>query len=367
MRRIVAFMLAAVALLAAGCTSSARPGAGSPGGGTNGTAGGQGSPGHSASGRPVGPPGTQASGVLRLGLEGNLADAAAMLGWQQGFFGQNLGRVTLQPMPYTSSAGEAAALQAGQLDAAYLDPVTALQLWQRSRGRLIKVIAGAASGGAELVVAPKVTTASQLSGLKLAEPAEAGQQAAASSWLTAHHLATLAKAGAAVPLSGTGLLQEFRAGKIAGAWETPPLNVQLAVAGGHVLVDEASLWPGGTYPTAVMVVTQKFLAAKPGAVTGLLRGQVLADRYLSASPVSAQAALAQRLAAMGAPLPPPVLARSFTQFSYTENPYPAALATEARHAAAAGLVKPAGNITGIFDLGPLNQVLKSAGQQEIST
>jgi NitT/TauT family transport system substrate-binding protein len=289
-----------------------------------------------------------------------------MLGWQLGFFGQNLGRVTFQPMPYTSSAGEAAALQAGQLDAAYLDPVTALQLWQSTKGGLIKIIAGAASGGSELVVAPKVTTAAQLNGLKLAEPAEAGLQAAADSWLTQHHLASLAKTGAAIPLSGTDLLRQFKAGKIAGAWETPPLDVQLTAAGGHVLVDEARLWPGGTYPTAVLVVTQKFLAAKPQAVAGLLQGQVLADRYLSASPVSAKAALAQRLTVIGQPLPPQTLTQSFAQFAYTENPYPAALVTEAEHAAAAGLIKHAGNVTGIFDLGPLNQLLKSAGQQEVS-
>jgi NitT/TauT family transport system substrate-binding protein len=366
MRLIIVFVLAAIALLAAGCTSSALPGAGSPGG-ANGAAPGPGAAGQRASGRPVGPPGTQASGTLRLGLQENLADAAAMLGWQLGFFGQNLGRVTFQPMPYTSSAGEAAALEAGQLDAAYLDPVTSLQVWQYTRGGLIKIIAGAASGGAELVVTPKVTTAAQLSGLKLAEPAGAAQQAAADSWLTQHGLAALAKAGAAVPLSGTDLLRRFRTGKIAGAWETPPLNVQLAAAGGHVLVDEASLWPGGQYPSAVLVVTQRFLAANPAAVDGLLRGQLLTDRYLTSNQTSAKAALAQRLTVMGEPLAQQTLAQSFAQFSYTENPYPAALATEAQHAAAAGLIKPAGNFTGILDLAPLNQVLKSAGQQEVSS
>jgi len=235
MKRIIAFVLAAVALLAAGCTSSALPGASSDSG-ANGTA-----PGKNAPGRPVGPPGAQASGTLRLGLQENLADAAAMLGWQLGFFGQNLGRVTFEPMPYTSSAGEAASLEAGQLDAAYLDPVTALQLWQNTKGGLIKIIAGAASGGAELVVSPKVTTPAQLNGLKLAQPDGAAQQAAADNWLTRHGLPALTAARTAVQAGDADLLRQFRAGKIAGAWETPPLSVQLTAAGGRVLVNEVSL------------------------------------------------------------------------------------------------------------------------------
>jgi NitT/TauT family transport system substrate-binding protein len=361
MKRIIAFVLAAVALLAAGCTSSALPGASSDSG-ANGTA-----PGKNAPGRPVGPPGAQASGTLRLGLQENLADAAAMLGWQLGFFGQNLGRVTFEPMPYTSSAGEAASLEAGQLDAAYLDPVTALQLWQNTKGGLIKIIAGAASGGAELVVSPKVTTPAQLNGLKLAQPDGAAQQAAADNWLTRHGLPALTAARTAVQAGDADLLRQFRAGKIAGAWETPPLDVQLTAAGGHVLVNEASLWPGGQYPSAVLVVTQRFLAANPLAVTGLLKGQVLTDRYLTVNRISAVAALAQRLAAIGTPMPQQTLAQSFAQFTYTENPYSNALLTEGQHAAAAGLMKPAKDISGIFDLNPLNQVLKAAGQQPISS
>jgi ABC-type nitrate/sulfonate/bicarbonate transport system substrate-binding protein len=67
---------------------------------------------------------------------------------QKGYFQQDLGAtVILQPVPYASAAAEAAALAAGQLDAAYLDPVTAVRLWQDSRGRLLRVIAGASSSG----------------------------------------------------------------------------------------------------------------------------------------------------------------------------------------------------------------------------
>ena len=365
MRRIIATGLAAAGLLLAGCSSSpattpstaTSPGAASTGAASPGAAS------HRQS--PVGPPGAQASGVLRLGLTDDITDAAALAGWQMGFFGQNLGRVTLEPAPYSSSAAEAAALEAGQLDAAYLDPVTALQVWQSTRGGLIKIVAGAVSGGAELVVARGITSPGLLKGRQLAAPAGDTQQAAADHWLRQHGLPTRIAAEAQAP-AGASLLQEFRSGKIAGGWEPAPLDVQMTAAGGRVLVNEASLWPGGQFPTAVLVVTQKFLAANPLAVTGLLKGHLQAGEFLTDEPVSAAAAIGQRLTATGNALPKEILARSLKQLTFTASPLPRALLAEAQHAASAGLLKPLKNLSGIYDLGPLNKVLKAAGQRAVS-
>ena len=358
MRRIIMVGLATVGLLAAGCSSSP---ARTPSGSTQ--SAGPASHGQSATGSPVGPPGAQASGVLRLGLSDDLADAPALTGWQLGFFGQNLGKVTLEPESYSSSAAEAVALEDGQLDAAYLDPMAALQVWQSARDGVIRIVAGATSGGAELVVAPKITSPAQLKGRQLVAPAGGAQQAAADYWLRQRGLPALTEASAS---TSAGLLQEFRSGKIAGGWETPPLDVQLADAGGRVLVNEATLWPGGQFPTTVLVVTQKFLSANPLAVSGLLKGQLRAEEFLIADRVSAEAAIAQRLTAIGNALPAGVLAQSFTQLTFTDSPLPGSLLVEAQHAAATGLLKPVKNIAGIYDLGPLNQVLKAAGQQPVS-
>ena len=347
MRRIIVAGLAAAGLLLAGCSSSAVPLQHQ----------------HSA-GSPIGPPGTRSSGILRLGLVEDITDAPALLGWQTGLFGQNLGRVTLEPAPFTSTAAEVTALEDGHLDAAYLDPVAALQVWQSTPGGLLKIIAGAATGGAELVVAPQITSPAQLKGRQLAAPTGGTQQAAADYWLRQQGLPVLTGAQAAAS-TDAGLLRQFRSGKIAGAWEPPPLDVQMTAAGGRVLVNEASLWPGGQFPTAVLVVTQRYLSANPRAVTALLKAQLQADRFLTADRTSAQAVLGQRLTALGNGLPPAVLDRSFSQLTFTENPLPGSLLTEAQHAAAAGLLKPVNSLASICDLRPLNQVLQAAGQPPV--
>ncbi len=73
---------------------------------------------------------------------------------------------------------------------------------------------------------------------------------------------------------------QFKSGQIAGGWEPAPYDIEMVQDGGHVLVNEASLWPKGQFVTTNLVVTQKFLAAHPTVVSGLLKGQIQANNYI---------------------------------------------------------------------------------------
>jgi NitT/TauT family transport system substrate-binding protein len=357
MRRIIVAGVTAAGLLAAGCTSpapAAHHGVGAAPAAAR----------RAMATAPVGPPGVQASGVLRLGLTEDVTDAPALAGWQMGIFGQDLGKVTFEPVPYTSTAQEVTALEEGQLDAAYLDPVAAVQAWQSAPGGLIKIIAGTASGGAELVAAPSITSPAQLKGQHVGAPAGGAQEAAADYWLHQQGLPPLTDAGAS---PDAGVLQDFTTGKIAAAWEPPPLDVQLVAAGGHVLLNEATQWTGGQFPTAVLVVTQRYLTANPDAVTALLQAHVQSEKVLAASQASAQAAIEQRLTAIGNPLPDAILGQSLAQLTFTNDPLATPLLTEAQHAATADLLNPVTTLNAIYDLTPLNQVLTADGQPAVST
>jgi NitT/TauT family transport system substrate-binding protein len=301
--------------------------------------------------------------VVRLGLVDGLADAPGLVAVQKGYFQQDLGTgVIVQPVPYVSAATEAVALAAGRLDAAYIDPVAAVRLWQISHGRMIRVVAGAASGGAELVVSAKVTGPRGLTGKPVAAPAGSAQDAALGSWLRQHAVTAPSTAGSAHG-GGSAAVQAFRAGQIVGGWELAPFDAQMTADGGHVLVNETALWPGGRFATAVLVVTVKFLSAHPAMVTALLKGQVQGTALLTTDRPSAQAAAATALTDLfGHSLPPPLLAASFAQVTFTDDPLAATMLAEARHAAAPGLLTTPRSLAGLFDLGPLNKLLHAAGQ-----
>ncbi|MBO0833467.1 MAG: ABC transporter substrate-binding protein [Actinobacteria bacterium] len=312
--------------------------------------------------------------VLRLGFLENITHAPALIGVKNGIFTKSLGRnVTLQIHPYSTGTEEGAALLAGQLDAAYVGPNPTISTWQKSNGSLIKVISGAASGGAELVVRKGITSASQLKGQKLATPSVGNtQDVSLRYWLKTQGLSTTPTGGGDVPVTpvtpNSAAVLEFQSGQLAGGWEPAPYDAEMVADGGHVLVNEASLWPGGQFVTTDLVVTQSFLKANPTVVDNLLKGQIEAISAINSDKPAAEAAANAELASLtGKGLSSSALAASFDQVTFTNDPVESSLITDAQHAVALGLLKPVSNLPSIYDLGPLNKLLAADGQPAVGS
>jgi NitT/TauT family transport system substrate-binding protein len=310
--------------------------------------------------------------VLRLGFLANITHEPALVGIAKGFFAKDLGKnVTLKTSIFSSGTQETTALLAGQLDAAYVGPNPAINAWQKSGGKAIKIISGAASGGAALVVKPSISSVSQLKGQKLATPSLGNtQDVALRYYLKSHGLTSTQTGGGDVPITpvspNSNAVLEFKSGQIAGGWEPAPYDIEMQQDGGKVLVDEASLWPGGKFVTTNLVVAQPFLAAHPSVVTGLLKAQIQANNFINQNTSAAETAANAELTTLtGKGLKPSVLPLAFKQITFTNDPIASSLATDAKHAVAVGLLKPV-NLNGIYDLGPLNALLKADGQAQVS-
>jgi NitT/TauT family transport system substrate-binding protein len=347
MRRVVlAAGVAAIAALAAGCGSSASSGSGSSGSSSHVT--------------------------LRLGFLANITHAPALVGLNKGFFTKNLGGgVTLKTSVFSSGTQETTALLAGQLDAAYVGPNPAINAWQKSSGKAIKIISGAASGGAALVVKPSISSAGQLKGQKVATPSLGNtQDVALRYWLKQHGLTTTQTGGGDVPVTpikpNSDAVLEFKSGQIAGGWEPAPYDAEMVADGGKELVNEASLWPAGKFVTTELVVTQSFLKAHASVVSNLLKGQVESVKYINANTSAAEtAANAELTTLLGKGLKSSALAASFKEITFTNDPIASSLATDAKHAVAVGLLQPV-NLNGIYNLSPLNALLKADGEPQVS-
>ena len=169
------------------------------------------------------------------------------MGIKDGLFTKDLGSgVTLQLKPYSTGTEEATALLAGQLDAAYVGPNPIIKAWQTSNGSLIKVISGAASGGAELVVKKGITSASQLKGQKLATPSLGNtQDVALRYWLKTQGLTTTQTGGGDVPITpvtpNSAAVLQFESGRIVeAAGGRGPTRCRDDRCDYHALVDEAT-------------------------------------------------------------------------------------------------------------------------------
>jgi NitT/TauT family transport system substrate-binding protein len=349
-RRALGFAaMAAAALLAAACSSS---------------------PGTSSS-----PPADPSAPVtLRLGFLENITHASALIAIKNGYFTKDLGKnVTLKLYPFSTGTQEATALLAGQLDAAYVGPNPAIEAWQKSDGNLIKVISGAASGGAELVVKPGITAAAQLKGQKLSSPSLGNtQDVSLRYWLKTQGLTTTSTGGGDVPITpispNSDAVLAFASGSIAGGWEPAPADAGMLAAGGHVLVNEAGLWPKGQFVTTEIVATQSFISAHPAAINGLLKAQIQANNYIAGDKTAAETAANDELAAVsGKSLKQSIVTASFDQVTFTDDPIASSLITDADHAVTVGLLSPVKNLNRIYDLGTLNALLKADGKPQVKS
>lgn len=138
--------------------------------------------------------------MIRLGYVADITQAPALVGIREGLFSASLGPGTaLRPLAFATDHAEAAALAAGELDAAYVSSDAILTALSAHHASPFVVISGASAASTELVVSRRLPGADALRGHTLAVPAAAGAEAVAlRSWLAGRHLGAGTRGGVAV-------------------------------------------------------------------------------------------------------------------------------------------------------------------------
>ncbi|MBO2446959.1 ABC transporter substrate-binding protein [Actinomadura barringtoniae] len=310
------------------------------------------------------------SAPLKLGYFPNITHATALVGVQKGIFAKHLG---VAPKTATFNAGPAAveAVFSGAVDATFVGPNPAINAWAKSHGKAIKIISGAASGGVALVVKPGIKSAADLKGKKIATPQLGNtQDVAVRYWLKKNGL-TANKDGSGdvkvVPQDNAQTLQTFAQGSIDGAWVPEPYASRLILESkGVKLLDESSLWPGGKFVITNLIVRQDFAKKHPDQVKKLLEGVVESTDFINAHQAEAKQAANDALTKLsGKPLKPAILDAAFKEITFTTDPVSSSLVQGAQHAEEIGLLEKT-DLNGIYDLGPLNEVLKANGKAQVS-
>ena len=306
--------------------------------------------------------GTATAPELRLGYFANVTHASAVYGVGEGIYADELGSTKLKTQVFNAGPAAVEALFGGALDATYIGPNPAINAFVKSKGAAIRIVAGATSGGAALVVRPDITTPAQLKGKRIASPQTGGtQDIALRTYLADNDLKTDVRGAGDTTIiaqENSQTLQLFKDGKIDGGWVPEPWASRLVLeGGGKVLVDEKSLWPDGKFVTTHLIVRTEFLDKYPGTVKALIKAQIEADKEIAADPAKAKTVINGQLKAItGKALKPATIDRAFEQITITEDPIASSLKESAAHAVATGLVKES-DLTGIYDLRILEELL----------
>jgi sulfonate transport system substrate-binding protein len=308
--------------------------------------------------------------TLRLGYFPNVTHASAIVGVEGGIFAKKLGpNVDLQLKTFNSGTEAVQALQADAIDATYVGPSPTLTAWtQLQKG--VKIVSGAASGGAYFVVKPTITTATDLKGKIVASPQLGNtQDVALRVWLKSKGLNTDTTGGGDVsirPQDNATTLDAFKKGDIVGAWVPEPWATRLVTeGGGKILVDEKDLWPGGQYVTTQLIVTAKFLKAHPDVVKNLVAGQVAANDYIKANTADAEKLVSQGIQKItGKAISGDLIIAAFANIEFTNNPIATSLVKNNKDSKSVGLPS-SDNLKGIYDLASLNAALKAAKEPAV--
>jgi NitT/TauT family transport system substrate-binding protein len=320
------------------------------------------------------PPST-AAGVIRVGYFPNLTHAQALAGLARGDFAKSLGpAVKIETTVFNAGPSVIEAIFAKRIDLAYVGPNPAINGYVQSQGKALRIVAGAMSGGASLVVRSDagISAPEQLAGKRIATPQLGNTQDVALRAFIARHGLKPRETGGTVeiiPTPNAQIIDLIKLKQLDGAWVPEPWASRLVVDGGcQVLVDERDLWPNGDFVTAQIIVSTEFLGAHPDLVKAWIAAHVAVTQWMLANPADAKQLVNAEVARLsGKPLAAEALDAAWSRMKPTWDPIAPSLIASADAAFAAGFLREKPDLSGIYDLGLLNDVLRAHQLAEITT
>lgn len=319
-------------------------------------------------------PAQDAPVVMRAGHFPNITHSQGLIGQATGWFDKALApEARVEWKIFNAGPSAIEALFAGAIDLTYIGPNPAINGYVRSRGEALRIVAGATSGGAALVVRADsgIQKAEDFRGKKIASPQLGNtQDVALRGWLNTHRLRLREKGGdvQVIPIANPDQLTLFIKKEIDGAWAPEPWASRLIrEAGGRLFFDERDLWPDGQFVTAHLIVSTKFLREHRGLVKKWIKAHVELTEWINKNLPEAKRVLNQEIKKeTGKALPAEVLDDSFSRLQVTYDPIRSSLITSARWAFEAGFLgRERPELSGIYDLSILNEVLTEKGAKPI--
>ncbi len=312
---------------------------------------------------------------LRVGAYPNITHSQAMVGKANAWFAKALGsNVKIEWTTFNAGPAAIEALFADAIDMTYIGPNPSITGYVRSNGEALRIIAGATSGGAALVVrnGSGIEKPEDFHGKKVATPQLGNtQDVALRAWLKDHGLRTIDKGGdvQVMPMANPDQLTLFLKNSLDAAWAPEPWATRLIHEGnGRLFLDERSLWPNGQFITCQLIVATKFLHDNPELIKNWLRAHLELTDWINGHLPEAKKIVNQQIQKeTGKALADVVLDEAFTRLQVTYDPLSSSLMSAAHAAFEAGFMgKQMPDLKRMYDLTILNQVLAEKGRKPIS-
>lgn len=316
--------------------------------------------------------------TLRIGYFANINHAQAVIGLGRGDFQKILGdNVDVKTQIFNAGPAAIEALFANQIDVAYLGPNPAINGYIKSDGQALRIISGAASGGAVFVVRNDsgINSVKDLANKKFATP-ELGntQDVALRKYLLDNGYKTKENGGnvEVLTVQNPDIVTLFLKKQIDGAWVPEPWGERLVKeAGGKIFLDEKERWQqltGGRFVTANIVVSTDYLKNNADVIKKLLEAHVNETQWINDNKPAAIKAFNTELQKLTQKtISEDILNASLSRIEFTYDPIKQSLFKDENDAYDLGYLKQKSDLSGIYDLTILQQILQEKGLPPLSS
>ena len=250
----------------------------------------------------------------------------------------------------------------GSIDIAYVGPGPIINGFLKSDGKDIKILSGAASGGASFIIQPNsgLESIENFDGKRIASPQISNSQdVSLRHYLELHGLKSVEKGGTVFVLniSNPDIYTLFAKGDIDGAWVPEPWATMLVQElDGIRLFNEEKLWPNEEFASVLLIARTEYLENNPETVQKWIESHEKTVTWINSNPNKSKSLFSNFLIDyMGKSLPTEIIDESFSNITITSDPIKNSVIIFAERADSLEYLGRSGyNLDGIFYNAVLN-------------
>ena len=250
----------------------------------------------------------------------------------------------------------------GSIDVAYVGPGPIINGFLKSDGKDIKILSGAASGGASFIIQPNsgLESLENFDGKRIASPQISNSQdVSLRHYLESHGLKSVENGGTVFVLniSNPDIYTLFAKGDIDGAWVPEPwATILVQELDGIRLFNEEKLWPNEEFASVLLIVRTEYLENNPETIQKWVESHEKIVTWINSNPDKSKSLFSSFLIDyMGKSLPTKIIDESFSNITITSDPIKNSVIIFAERADSLGYLGRDGyNLDGIFYNAVLN-------------
>ena len=294
---------------------------------------------------------------IRVAFFPSVVHAVPIIGMETQTFANNLNAdLDIQVKIFDSGPQVIESIFSNSVDIAYVGPGPVINGFLKSDGNDLKILAGAASGGASFVIQKNsgLDLIENYSGKRIAAPQISNtQDVSLRHYLAENGLVTAEKGGDVFVLNiaNPDIYTLFAKGDIDGAWVPEPWATMLVEElDGVRLFDENEFWPENQFSSVLLIGRSDYIEKNPEIIKKWITGNEKTVQWINNHPDESKKLYNKFLKSyMGRTLPQNIVDKSFSNIIITSEPLENSVHTFAERADALGYLGRDGyTLDGIF-------------------